>query len=861
MTEALYHIIISPVHLLIETVFDVLYDLIGNAGLAIVAVSLVVNVLVLPLYLRADRVQEAERAKQRRMAPGIAHIRKTFRGDEQFMMLSTYYRQNSYSPLHGLRGAFSLLLQIPFFIAAYRFLSGLALLRGTSFLMIPDLGAPDGLLAAGALRVNLLPVLMTLLNVLSTFVYTRGAVLKEKLQAYGLAALFLVLLYESPAGLVLYWTCNQVFSLLKNLVNTGGRFFCIHFEKKTEKTAKRAKMNTKEPSPRIHLAAALALTLLAGALIPSALIADSPLEFTGVRDALNPARYVFSTFCIAAGCFLLWGGVFYVIASAKGKRLLTTIFTALSAVAILNYMAFGKSPGVLSGDLTFDRAVTFPLSLTLLNAAAVILVIAAVILLIRFKPGIASAALTVCCVAFVVMTVLNLRNITNESCAFTQAPANRESVTAPEGIRPVIPLSREGRNVVVLMLDRAISGYIPYIMQEKPELEKQFAGFVYYPNTLSHGSYTVFGAPALFGGYEYTVAEMNRRADERLVVKHNEALKVLPKLFSEEGYDVTVCDPPFAGYRWIPDLSIYDDMPGVRAHLTDGVYTETLSGTFDKPREENRKRNLFCYSLFKSSPLFLQPAVYAEGTYHSTYADEAFPELFLNAYSVLANMMPLTEITDDTENRFVMMSNATPHEPAMLTPPDYTLTPGGDTPHGSDPRFVLSDGSRVRMDDTWGLQHYHVNMASLLRIGEWLDYLREEGVYDNTRIIIASDHGRFLGQFDRLIIDNELDAEAVNALLLVKDFGSDAPLATSMDFMTNADVPFLAANGAVKSPVNPFSGKPLDGRERKKEKQLVTSSDNWRTTNQHGNTFDTSDGHWYTVHDNIFQKENWERVE
>ncbi|MBQ6904045.1 MAG: hypothetical protein IJQ26_05945, partial [Lachnospiraceae bacterium] len=105
MTEALYNIIIFPVHLLIETVFDVLYDLIGNAGLAIVAVSLVVNILVLPLYLRADRVQEAEREKQKRMAPGIAHIRKTFRGDEQFMMLSTFYRQNSYSPLHGLRGA------------------------------------------------------------------------------------------------------------------------------------------------------------------------------------------------------------------------------------------------------------------------------------------------------------------------------------------------------------------------------------------------------------------------------------------------------------------------------------------------------------------------------------------------------------------------------------------------------------------------------------------------------------------------------------------------------------------------------------------------------------------------------------
>jgi arylsulfatase A-like enzyme len=40
--------------------------------------------------------------------------------------------------------------------------------------------------------------------------------------------------------------------------------------------------------------------------------------------------------------------------------------------------------------------------------------------------------------------------------------------------------------------------------------------------------------------------------------------------------------------------------------------------------------------------------------------------------------------------------------------------------------------------------HYHSNMATMLRVGEWMDYLKEQGVYDNTRIIIVADHGRKL---------------------------------------------------------------------------------------------------------------------
>ena len=58
---------------------------------------------------------------------------------------------------------------------------------------------------------------MTAINCISGAIYTKGLPLKDKLQVYLLALLFVVLLYNSPSGLVIYWTMNNIFSLVKNI--------------------------------------------------------------------------------------------------------------------------------------------------------------------------------------------------------------------------------------------------------------------------------------------------------------------------------------------------------------------------------------------------------------------------------------------------------------------------------------------------------------------------------------------------------------------------------------------------------------------------------------------------------------------
>ena len=147
MSSILYNIIIAPIELVVEIVFELLFRLVGhNQGIAVIGVSVAISLLTLPLYRRADAVQQKERDTQKRLAYRVNRIKKAFKSDERFMMLQTYYRENGYSPLYALRGMLSLLLEIPFFIAAYHFLSHLEVLRGASFGFITDLGKPDGLI-------------------------------------------------------------------------------------------------------------------------------------------------------------------------------------------------------------------------------------------------------------------------------------------------------------------------------------------------------------------------------------------------------------------------------------------------------------------------------------------------------------------------------------------------------------------------------------------------------------------------------------------------------------------------------------------------------------------------------------------
>ncbi len=898
-------LVIGPLKLLFEFIFHCVNTFTNHPGLSIIVLSLTINILVLPLYRRADEMQKEARAVEEKLKLGVDHIKKVFSGDERMMILQTYYRQNNYKPTNALNGSVSLLLQIPFFMAAYQFLSNLQDLSGTSFGPIGDLSEPDGLIVIGGLAINLLPILMTTINFISSAIFLKGFPVKNKVQIYGMALVFLVLLYNSPSGLVFYWTLNNLFSLCKTifykiknpakvlrilislagivLIALGAFVYDGTLKRKIliaglgvamqavllipvikSVTQKLVKQTNIHPNKKLFLAGSCFLTVLTGTLISSNVIAASPQEFVDITYFHNPLWYVLSATCMAAGTFLIWLRVFYWLAKPNLKAMFDKFVWILSGAMIVNYMFFGKDLGTLSPSLKYDFGIDFSSAQMLFNLLVMAVVIAVMYFIVKKWVKAVTSILLVATVALSAMSAVNIFTIKKSIDTISLEGAAE---------MPEFNLDKNGKNVVVIMLDRAIGGYVPYIFNENPGLKEKFDGFTYYSNTISFGANTNFALPALLGGYEYTPVELNKRDTQALSSKHNEALKVMPVLFNNSGYDVTVCDPVYANYSWIPDLSIYDEYEGIDAYITKGQFNEDDLKQFDITANY---RNFFCFSLMKCAPVALQLTIYEGSNYRRTekigqqsYANQTtsgisvgkgYKKSFEESYAVLENLSAISKITNNGRNTFMFIANDTTHEPVLLQEPEYIPAYEIDNTKYDEEnkgRFTL-DGKTLTVSDSLQMAHYHINMAALIQVGNWLDYLKQNGVYDNTRIIIAADHGYPLMQNKDLKFDDpefsDVSAENYHPLLMVKDFNSKG-FTVSDEFMTNADVPTIATKDIINNPVNPFTGNPINSNEKTAHEQFIIVSDEFEVTKNNGNSF--LPARWASVSEDLYNKNNW----
>ena len=230
----------------------------------------------------------------------------------------------------------------------------------------------------------------------------------------------------------------------------------------------------------------------------------------------------------------------------------------------------------------------------------------------------------------------------------------------------------------------------------------------------------------------------------------------------------------------------------------------------------------------------------------------------IDAYSVMAYLTDITTINDIDKDYFLMFQNETPHNPTPLDPPEYKVD--GKTNEMAEYTNRILNGITMKISNysDWG--HYCINVATYKAIAKWLKFLKDEHVYDNTRIILVADHGYYLGQFEDMKHPDGLDIESLNPLLMVKDFDAEGEWTICDDFMTNADVPSLAMQNVIANPVNPFTGISIDC-EPKRNTLIVTDSDNWQVEVNNGTTFDLDGGNWWSVHDSIFDMNNWKKLE
>ncbi len=852
MMDILFNLVIGPLNVLFELVFTAAYRIFQNPFLVLVSMSIVVNLFALPLYKRADAIQEEENKKQAEMKPWLDHIKKTFKGDERYMMTTAYYRTQNYKTLSALRGSISLVLQIPFFIAAYNFLSNLAVIKTMSFWVFKNLGEPDRLLQIGGFTVNVLPILMTLLNICSAVIYLRGSTVSQKIQTYALALFFLVLLYNSPSGLVIYWTCNQVFSLLKNVfmklvksrvvlgicVYAAGLLLFLTLlltgrlddikktflllviliasqmplltalaDRAKDKSVVREK-TAPQIKPLTFFLSGIFLTVFIGAVIPLSVIGSSPTEFVSYGN--TPVTIIINTLSLTAGFFIVWAGVFYFLSRPAARNVFAYVFISLIGMALVNFFFYGRNLGFVSEYLVYDDKPNFSMKLKVTNLLIVIAVIVVACLIMRFCSKLVPYMYMVLIMGAFGMVITNSVSSTRNIDEANMAKGAPLSEAVPE-----FELSRNGKNVIVLFIDRAAAIYMPYALNERPELMQQFSGFTFYENTLCYGSVTYEASPAMLGGYDYLPARINAENDSLIIEKQKEAWDVIPYNLSKNGFRSTLADTFYLDTYYAPfDTSYFDKTyENTKTIELEGKYVTDDLGGLSRSSSKLQNRSFFLYSIMKILPVWGQNTLYDDGSYYSADSYQYTTDSFLKQYSELDALPYVTGITDSDENTYLFIKNTATHQPTVLDPVTYKPTAiSAIDMYGDTSRFTVN-GKTIRMDTESQIGHYNTFMASLIQIGEWMEYLKQEGVYDNTRIIIVSDHGNGCSHFSECLISKTTNIIRFNPLLMVKDFGS-TEWTISDEYMTNADLPLLVFEGLVEDPINPATGEVLtdDGK-------------------------------------------------
>ena len=899
----LYTLILYPLIQLIEISFKLFDKIFDNTGIAILGVSFTVTLFCLPLYIVAEKWQQIERDTQTKLKSGIDRIKQTFKGDEQYMILSTFYKQNHYHPMMALRSSFGLLIQVPFFMAAYSCLSHLQGLQGQSFLFIRDMGQQDALFHIGNFPVNVLPIAMTLINIIAGAIYTKGFAIKEKIQIYGMALLFLVVLYNSPSGLVLYWTMNNVFSLVKNVFYklknpaktlyicaasccvAGIIFFTFVYTTKTTNKliallffalilaipfyvkAFSKLLNTKlsyfvnnsKARTSVFLSSCLLMIILTSITIPSSLIGSSPTEFCGIAGNISP-YFIFRTiFVQSLGIYFFWALCIYFLFGKRIQTLMAFIMSFIALSSVANVFIFQGNYGDISQTLTFLNVTNFASfgTKSLINIVFTILLFTMLCLFAtkkEVKP--LTYIINLLSLALFVSAIPNFSYINKEIKNYT-TNANNESVSK---ISPIFTLSRNNKNVILLFLDRAQTRFVSEMLKEDNSLNKSFYGFVNYPQVLSYNGHTLMGAPGMFGGYEYIPYEINKRDTEPLVKKNNEALLMLPRVFNEQlNYSAVITDPSWANYNTFTDISIVNDYPNIKGYKTKDSYNDLWYKThpesdFASNTEKLIKRNMLYFAIFRQAPVFLREFIYYKGTYWST--DENINDFsdLIGSYAPLTFLTELTEIKETETGTYTGITNELTHASEFLQAPDYIPV-----------KVVTNYGTSKYATNN---NAYHTQMAAFKMIAKWFNYMQENGVYDNTRIVIVSDHGasQYEEEFEA---DPELDEKVASTkykgrghyhcILMFKDFNAKGDIKTDNTFMTNADTASLLLKDYGKDFTNPFTGNkiPLDTKKFKQNGIYITTSDAHQPLYNGKYQFSIKDTEWWHVKENIFESKNW----
>lgn len=226
-TGTFYNTFVSPFAWLIHEIGSVLG---GNFGLALIIITLLIRLALMPFMLKTYKTQQIMKGKMAKLKPEMDELQQRSKAAktpeekkelQQEMML--LYQKHNVNPLN--MGCLPMIIQMPILMGLYYAIRSSEEIATHSFLWF-DLGQSDLIMTLIAGFVYLVQAQVSLLTV-------PDAQKKQmKMFMYISPIMIMFISFSAPAALPLYWTFGGIFLIIQTLI--GRRYYQHHTEKAEE---------------------------------------------------------------------------------------------------------------------------------------------------------------------------------------------------------------------------------------------------------------------------------------------------------------------------------------------------------------------------------------------------------------------------------------------------------------------------------------------------------------------------------------------------------------------------------------------------------------------------------------------------
>ncbi|WP_445505413.1 membrane protein insertase YidC [Niallia sp. 03091] len=208
-----HHLVVEPFASLIHST-AMLFN--GSFGLAIILITLIIRLLLMPLMLKQYKKQQVMKEKMAKLKPEMDLLQKKLKTakdpkEQQNLQRETMelYRKHGVNPLNI--GCLPMLIQMPILMGFYYAIRGSAEIASHSFLWF-NLGHSDLVLTAIAGIVYYLQ-----------FKVSQNTLPEEQqkqMKLFGLMSPIMIVMvsFHAPAALPLYWTVGGTFLILQSML-------------------------------------------------------------------------------------------------------------------------------------------------------------------------------------------------------------------------------------------------------------------------------------------------------------------------------------------------------------------------------------------------------------------------------------------------------------------------------------------------------------------------------------------------------------------------------------------------------------------------------------------------------------------